>query len=87
MNVVGEFSETIAQPDLVKTGRVHVCRERPKEEPLAEVAAIAVLNLVVMVNATETYQSTILDTYFRVFQGLGSFEDPYDIKLKPSFLL
>ena len=46
--------------------------------------AITALNLAARVHSTESYQNSILNTYSKVFHGLGNFGEPYNFTLKPN---
>ena len=81
LEVLGQLTKTLSYKQRSSKQRVFVVRGLKSN--LLSLPAITALNLAVRVNAISDYGSTIWEAYPQMFQGLGNFGEPYQIKLRP----
>ena len=80
LKVLGQFEESISYRNSSSRQVLFVVRGLSKN--LMGLPAITALNLATRVDGVGDYSQSIQEKFPSVFQGLGTFGDPYEIKLK-----
>ena len=82
LQVIGQFQEVLSYNEKSSEQRIYVVKGLRTN--LLGLPAITSLNLAARVYDIGSHRQSFMKAYPKVFQGLGNFGEPYDIKLKPN---